>query len=139
MNGLLEVGREIGLTRLDLGVRETDFLDERGRDEAKRQDHDYDRQAQRGERRQIAPFAEFSREITLQRLEQDREDRAPEDRAKERQQDPAERNRDNKQQKMEEVLVNRAVIHEIPEMRRRPGDKREIRRLVTLTNAIAGC
>ena len=111
MHRFRQVSGVVRLRALDLLIGDADFLHDGRRHKDHGQDHDEDDQRERGERGQVAPLAHPGDKRALHGLKQDRQDDTPEHRAKERREDPAEPERDDKQQEGEEFLVAVSAIH----------------------------
>jgi len=101
VENLLQVAADVDLARLQLGVKGGGLLRQRGGDERRRQDHDHQDQAQRGERRQVGATVEALAQPAKHRAEQHRQDGPPENRAVIGKENPAESQRDADQQQDE--------------------------------------
>ena len=106
---LLHQGRRVVVAGLDALDELRPLADQRPEDHHHRDDRDDDADQHAQHRREVAAAAEAALEGDLQRLEDDREDRRPEDRAVERQQQPAEEDRDQGEQQQESLVLERGV------------------------------
>ena len=95
---LLQVGGEVQFAGLDPLVDARAFLHQRTGDEDHRDDHDQHADQQGDQRGEVLPIPQAHLQAALHRGEDDRQDGAPEHRAVERQQEPAEGERDHRQQ-----------------------------------------
>lgn len=113
-HGLLEVGAKVDLAGFDALVQVRPLAHQRPTDDHQRQDHQQQHHGQRDQRRQVAPAADARHQPPLQRREQDGQDGAPEHRAVERPQQPAERDGYHHQEEQEGTVVQAGRLAHVP-------------------------
>ncbi|MNV56124.1 hypothetical protein D3C71_1483940 [compost metagenome] len=109
---VLDITGDVQLPTLDALVQHGAFLHQQGAGDDHRQ-HRYQQAHQqcRG-RRQVTPPPEANQQMALQRCKQDAEDHRPEDRAVVRQQNPDERDGDQRQQYGQCFVLKGGLFHE---------------------------